>query len=123
MKLATVISFLIVITSLSYAQEGIQKLSGSYTQEELSIINTENPETIKVLIYGLDNAVVIMDFPNEKSNEIVNTIDLPEGEFNFTDLGLKIENQNQYFKVNGTNKLLMVKSMWVLNNEMKNNTK
>jgi hypothetical protein len=38
----------------------------------------------------------------------------------FTDLGLKILNENQYFRIKDSNNMLVVKSMYVLKNELKN---
>lgn len=38
-------------------------------------------------------------------------------------IGVKIINKTQYFTITGTNDLLVVKSSWVLENEMKNSKK
>ena len=42
----------------------------------------------------------------------------PENNPTFDDLGLDIINSNQYFKIEGTDKMLVVKSIWVLDNEL-----
>jgi hypothetical protein len=55
-----------------------------------------------------------MDFPE---------IEVKKQVVNFTDLGLKIEDFTQYFIVKNQNKLLVVKSSYILDLEIKNKKK
>ena len=82
----------------------------------------ENPEQLRMLNYALDNAFYVIDFPKEKKNELQKTItyDLKK-KASFIELGLTIQKENQYFKINGSDKVLVLKSEWLLLNEL--NTK
>lgn len=103
---------------LSLSQEVDSRLLSRYSSQELSELVKENPEEYKFLVYALDNAVYMTDVPKGKSVDF-QTIDIANKELNFLDLGLTIKNENQYFKVEGQDKLLVVKSRLVLNHENK----
>ncbi len=75
-------------------------------------------EELKLLNYALENAVYITGIPSKNAMEL-KTISVPLTIVKFTDAGLKIENQNQYFKIEGTDKMMVVKSNYVLHNELK----
>ncbi len=105
------------IFSFSQEKESNLQLLKLYSESELNEMIQKSPEKYKALVYGLENATYITDFP--KGKEVEKSISLPSGEFNYIDLGLKIKNTNQYFKVTGTNKILVVKSFYVLENEIK----
>jgi len=75
-------------------------------------------EELKLLNYALENAVYITEIPSKNAIEL-KTISVPLTMVKFTDAGLKIENQNQYFKIEGKDKMLVVKSIYVLQNELK----
>ena len=105
-----------------FSQDYDKRLLNTYSVDELSTLKKEQPENFKMLNYALDNALYILDLPKEKSAEISAAINY---DFNtkptFLALGLSIQKQNQYFKINGSNKMLVLKSEWVLMNEL--NTK
>jgi hypothetical protein len=101
---------------VSKAQKHNAELLKSYSKSELS--NFDN-ETLKILEYGITNAVYLTAIPTGKEVNIQEII-ISGNSMRFTDLGLKILNENQYFKVKGTNNMLVVKSLYVLKNELKN---
>ena len=73
-------------------------------------------------VYAVDKACYVSDLPKGKEAKLDGAINVDISKpLNFIDLGLDIKSVNQYFKINGTDKMLVVKSEFVLNNELKNN--
>lgn len=110
------------ISLASFSQEFDNRLLKSYSESELQTIKSESPELIKVLNYALDNACYFSqinegkDYSDLPSISLKSTSQLP----GIDELGLKIEKQNQYYRIEGTDKLLFVKSEWVIQHELKN---
>jgi hypothetical protein len=101
------------------AQDYKKELLKSYTTQEL---NGFTKSKITILEYALENSCYFTPLPEGK------TMDFPEIEVkkqvaNFTDFGLKIEDFTQYFIVKNQNKLLVVKSSYILDLEIKNKKK
>jgi hypothetical protein len=106
--------FLFVFGFKSHSQKYNSELLKSYSKEELQNFDSE---TIKVLEYGLENAVYYAELPSNKGinfNEIVNE----SNSLRYTDFRLKIAKENQYFRIKNSNKMMVVKSMFVLKNEL-----
>lgn len=103
---------------LSFSQELDSRLLDRYAPEELTEMYNNNQQEYRLLVYALDNAVYLTDFPKGKDTEF-ESIDISGSELDFVALGLTIKNENQYFKVVGQDKLLVVKSRLVLNHENK----
>lgn len=101
---------------ISNAQKNNEELLKSYSKTELSSFDNE---TIKILEYGISNAVYLTTIPLGKEIQLPE-INISNNSVKFTDLGLKIMNENQYFRVKNTNNMLVVKSLYVLKNELKN---
>jgi hypothetical protein len=121
MKTAFILLFSVLISSFSYSQDYDKRLEKLYSVEELTAMQKENPAKIVVLNYALDNAVYTLDLPLEKKSDFTESINYDfKKKPNFIELGLKIENQNQYFKINGSEKILVIKSEYLLNYELKN---
>ncbi|MBM3160100.1 MAG: hypothetical protein FJZ66_02100 [Bacteroidetes bacterium] len=108
--------FLFYTVSVS-AQSDASELEKSYTTKELK---TMSPDDLNLLVYALENAIYITEIPQGK-NLNLESISVPLTISKFTDAALKIENQNQYYQINGTSKMLVVKSKYVLQNEIKTN--
>lgn len=117
-KLFSLLLFLFIF-QFAQAQKFNPELLKSYSKSELSQIEKENPNQIKVLEYAISNACYYIDKPTSKSAEYP-TIDSKNDSKNFTDLGLKITDRTQYFISQTSGKLLVVKSLFVLELEMKN---
>lgn len=118
-------STLTLISSLvfgfSFAQSYNQQLLKVYQVEKLNAIQENNPEKILDLNYAVENACYFTQISGKSldgisSITLSNTNKAPK----FTDLGLKITNSNQYFKITGSDKILVIKSEIVINNERKN---
>jgi hypothetical protein len=114
-KIIALVAF-VSLSLISFAQKYNGELLKSYSKTELS--NFDN-ETIKILEYGITNAVYLTAIPSGKEIQLPEII-LANNSAKFTDLGLKIINENQYFKVKDSNNMLVIKSLYVLSNELKN---
>lgn len=72
-----------------------------------------------LLDYALDNALYVANYDSSRGGNfeiiLVDSKNLPT----FIELNLEITDSNQYFKISGEEKLLVVKSAIVLNHEMK----
>jgi hypothetical protein len=101
------------------AQQFNPSLLKSYSKSELIKIEQENPNQLKVLDYAILNACYYIDKPTNKSVEYP-IIDTNNDSTNFTELGLKITDKTQYYISKNSGKLLVVKSLYVLELEMKN---
>ena len=113
-----------------HCQSYNQELLKSYSNKELS---QNNSNEIKLLNYAIDHACYIVKKPPlEKISktsaegstiklafiEIKNQPYLDLKKMKFTDLQLKITDRNQYFLIKDSNQMLVVKSKWVLQNEI-----
>lgn len=119
MKTTFILLLSILISSISFSQEFDKRLEKTYTSSQLTTMQKENPAQLNLLNYALDNVLYVIDMPKEKMSEIQKTItyDLKK-KATFLELGLTIQKENQYFKINGLDKVLVVKSEWMLLNEL-----
>ncbi len=120
MKTIFTLLLAILVSGAVNAQKNDPRLLSAYSSDELTQIQQEKPEFLNILNYALDNACYFTE-TGDKDNggleiiEISNTTTVPC----FAELGLKITSQNQYFRVKGSDKILVVKSEIVLSHEMK----
>lgn len=114
-----ILAIALSICSFSFSQEIDVRLTKKYSQTELNQMIHENPSQYKMLVYALDNACYVIEVPEGKEIASFGTVDVDTSKpYTFIDLGLEITSQNQYLKINGTKKMLVVKSEWVLNHEL-----
>lgn len=119
MKTTFVLLLSIFISSVTYSQDFDIRLEKVYTSTQLKTMQKENPAQLRMLNYALDNALYVIDLPKEKTSEIQKTITFDlKNRATFIELGLTIQKENQYFKINGSDKVLVVKSEWLLLNEL-----
>ena len=111
----------IVLAQKQTTQE--KELLKVYDKNELNNFKKDSDQ-FAVLCYAVDHATYMIDAPKDKDvsafPEI--TIKMDEAPM-FTDLNIKISDRSQYFRVAGQNKLLIVKSMYVLQLEMNKTSK
>lgn len=117
MKLLTTLGFLLFVGTVSFSQEIDDRLLAKYTVTELNQMIEDSPKDYALLTYALDNAIYVAEGSNPKAAGL-ETISSPAAGATFIDLGLEIKEENQYFQISGQDKLLVVKSKWVLNHEM-----
>ncbi|MBL1280155.1 MAG: hypothetical protein COA33_007780 [Fluviicola sp.] len=118
MKNIHIVIVSILLSSSLYSQEVDSRLLKNYSSEELSELITTDSDKYNILVLAIENGIEILDFPSEKSKKVTQEIELPAGKFSYLDLGLKIEDSNQYFRIKDTDKILYVKSFFVLKNEL-----
>ena len=112
---------LLVLTQQLVAQKASPALSKSYSKTELLAFEQDSQGTINVLNYAIDHACYSVLIPEGKDVSQFPTISLKsKKDIRFTDYQLQIKDRTQYFKIEGTNELLVVKSINVLRLEMQN---
>lgn len=118
MKLLFPLCLTLFLSGSLFSQEIDGRLLKRYTSSELAEMKASNPANYSMLIYALDNALYLADMPEGKdfSADVIE-VDI-ENLPSYIELGLEIKKENQYFMVAGQNKLLIMKSEWVLNHEM-----
>jgi hypothetical protein len=110
---------MMVLSSFSIAQKYNNELLNSYTKSEIQSMDVE---TLQALEYGIENAIYFITIPKEKQSNFL-VIKNPNSTTKYTSLGLKITSENQYFEIKETNQLMVVKSLYVLKNELLNKNK
>lgn len=109
-------SFLLTLflaVSFSYSQTTNSNiLLERYSESELNELKEHQPEEYQILLNALERGVFIGDIPTQKGKEIefdgTLEVDLTE-DHTFISLGLQLkENNYQYYKIKGTNKLVGV---------------
>ncbi len=118
MKKTSLLFVSLCFSLLSFSQNVKETLVNSYTAEEIESIESNDPEKYEMLVYALDHATYLGQY-NEEKHGSLQKIDVSIENPRFTDLGVKIEKVNQYFYAPALNKVVVVKSEWVLSEEMK----
>lgn len=119
MKLTIVSLLLTCCAFYSSSQDFNNRLTTVYSVTELDEIAEYHPERVKILNYALDNAFEVLPLPKGKESKLNGELQIQDlDQLSFETLKLKIAESNQYYKISGTDKLLLVKSFFVLENEM-----
>ena len=92
------------------------ELLKSYTIVELEEIKASCPENYNALFYALNNGLYFGNF-DENKHAGLSILEGFDKKKNYTDYGLKIKNTNQYFYFPEINRVMVLKSYWVLKNE------
>ncbi len=118
MKLIFSLTLFLCLCFRAFSQDKNSQLLLSYSQEELNLIEQADEHQFQLLNYAVDHAIYTSDYHKSKHSDLP-LISLKESvnDPSFTDFGLKIKDQNQYFYWESEGKLLVVKSFWVLNHE------
>lgn len=116
----------VLTSSMSFAQtsnNSDSRLLSKYSKEELKKLQKDSPEEFNYLNYYVANCYKIMELPSEKGNahEIKGTLSIKSLEnINIYDLKLETKDKDyQYYKIEGTTKLLVILS----NEQIKNSYK
>jgi hypothetical protein len=121
MKQILLFTIFLSLSVSGMAQEIDARLSTRYSANELADMNQNDPAKLTLLNYALDHACYIADVPKGKESSLNGVIEMNINEpIDFMALGLEIQKTNQYLRISGTDKVLVVKSEWVLTNEMQN---
>lgn len=115
MKYIFSLFFLLSFSTICTAQKIDETLLNSYSKEELTKIKNTDLEHYDVLVYAIDHGTYFSEYSEAKHGQL-NLKELPSIERlpSFTDLNLKIEAFNQYFYAPKLDKIVVVKSEWVL---------
>lgn len=115
LKNFVLIGMMILGSSSVFSQQIDNRLLKSYEQTELQAMLETDKDKYDLLIYALDHGLQIITVVKEKEVKYNGTISLPSGKYTFADLGLRIGEMEQYFQIEGTGSVLMVKSFSYLN--------
>tara|TARA_B110000046_G_scaffold150573_1_gene159025 strand:+ start:1039 stop:1413 length:375 start_codon:yes stop_codon:yes gene_type:complete len=121
MKLFLSLTLFLCFCFIGHAQDFPSKLLLSYSQQELDHLKQKDQEKFLLLAYAVEHAIYTGAFYASKHSGL-DKIELETEVSNpsFTDFGFKITDVNQYFYWESRDKVLVVKSFWVLENEQKN---
>ena len=95
----------------SNAQEVDSRLLVKYKKSEIEKIIKEDPSHYQFLINALDRGLFIAEIPTEKGNDFVydGTLNIdPNVTHTYLSLGKEILDVGQYFRIAGTNKMLVI---------------
>ncbi len=115
LKNFVLIGMMILGSSSVFSQQIDNRLLKSYEQTELQTMLESDKDKYDLLVYALDNGLQEITIGKGKEVSFKGTISLPQGKYTFADLGLKIEEMEQYYKIEGKESVLMVKSFTLLN--------
>ena len=116
----------LLIILLAFAQQFVAQkaspaLAKSYSKTELQAFEQDGQGTINVLNYAIDHACYTVVIPEGKDVSQFPSISVKsKKDLRFTDYQLQIKDRTQYFKIEGSNELLVVKSINILKLEMQN---
>jgi uncharacterized protein YsxB (DUF464 family) len=110
-KICASIGFFLVLSFSSFSQEIDPRFKGHYTIKEIQDLQKNNPQEYQFLINALDKGMFISDIPQEKEKDVKFhgelTID-PNEAHTFLSIGKKITDEYQYYRITGTNKMVVV---------------
>lgn len=118
----SILTLFLGLSTLAVAQtaEG-QKTPQVQTIEQLQANNPK--EYNSVLNYAEKNGTVIMDLPKGKEARLTGEISMEKAQLKDpSEMGLKIPSANEYYRISGTEKMLLVKSLYTLQQEMKSHS-
>ncbi len=120
MKKILAITVSMLLCGTLFSQKIDNRLLKSFDENTLIDLKKNDVQKYNLLISSIGNAIEIVELPLKKGkSKLLNEITLPDGEYNYLDLGLEIKEENQYFKITNTDKMMIVKSFYVLRNELK----
>ena len=119
MKITILFCFIIISVGSVSAQEIDNRLLYKYSQNELQTMIDTDTDQYEFLEYALDNAIYVANYDCSKGGNFTSISVDVDAIPSFIELGIDISDRNQYFKIEGEEKLLVVKSAVVLKYEMK----
>lgn len=128
MKYYTIAICFVCLSTYSLAQNRDDKMSSLYSAEKLSLLKANDLKEYNLLSHALENGTYVTKAPEGKTEGFTQSINWSLSEQpTFLELsdqfGIKLENFNQYIRINGTDKMVVVKSRYVLENELLNKKK
>lgn len=118
-RFTLLVSSFFVFSAFSFAQTEIREtVKEPQTMEQIAA--NSPAEHAKLLKFAETHGSTIMDFPKGKDAKLNGEVTMEQA--NLIDpikMGLGILPTNQYFRITDTDKMLMVKSVFLLQQEMK----
>lgn len=118
-KITLLVSAIFVFSAFSFAQTEIRETAKEVQTMEQIAANSP-AEHAKLLKFAETHGSTIMDFPKGKEAKLDGEVTMEQAKLiDPIKMGLSILTANQYFRISGTEKMLMVKSVFILQQEMK----
>lgn len=110
-KIFTLLLLVLGFSSVAFCQDFDQRLLGKYTKKEIIKMQESNPNEYQFLVNALDKGLFISEIPAEKAKDVVfdGTLKIdPKGTHTFISLKKDILERYQYFKIEGTNMMVVI---------------
>ncbi len=110
-KLLLAISLIFVIGTNLEAQEIDSRLLVKYKKSEIKKMMAENPSEYQFQLNALNRGMFISEIPAEKGKDVAFDGEIKlnlEKEYTYLSLGKQIIDRYQYFKIKGTNKMVVI---------------
>ena len=110
-KLLLALSLVLVIGTNLEAQEIDSRLQVKYKKSEIKKMMIENPTEYQFELNALNRGMFISEIPTEKGKDIVFDGEIKlnlDKEHTYLSLGKEIIDRYQYFKIKGTNKMVVI---------------
>lgn len=110
-KLLLAISLIFMIGTNLEAQEIDSRLLVKYKKSEIKKMMAENPSEYQFELNALNRGMFISEIPSEKGKDIVFDGEIKlnlDKEHTYLSLGKTITDRYQYFKIKGTNKMVVI---------------
>lgn len=101
---------------LSYGQQTTKKPVKQISVDQNAPLLTKEMEQYAIAHGSFITTAVVKDQPIDYTGEVSMEI---AKKVNPAEMGIKITDSDQYYKITGTNQMLVVKSTWALDGEMK----
>ena len=110
------------ISSLAQQIEADPRLEVKFSNSELQAMKNDSPEELSFLNYCLDHAYIISDYKEKKSgNSELKSISIQDiNNVNFFALNIELNNEIQYFQIEGVDKILVIQAENALRYKFKN---
>ncbi len=110
-KIFTLLLLVLGFSSVALCQDFDQRLLGKYTKKEIVKMQESNPNEYQFLVNALDKGLFISEIPAEKAKDVVfdGTLKIdPKGTHTFISLKKDILERYQYYKIEGTNMMVVI---------------
>lgn len=110
-KIFTLLVLVLGFSSIAECQDFDQRLLGKYTKKEIVKMQESNPNEYQFLVNALDKGLFISEIPAEKAKDVVfdGTLKIdPKGTHTFISLKKDILERYQYYKIEGTNMMVVI---------------
>lgn len=126
LKKIILFSLFFIGTTALFSQEIDQRLLKKYSKKELLEMQKNDPQEYQFLINALDKGLFICEIPSQKGKEVTfdGTLKIdPTQTHTYISLGKEITDKYQYYRIEGTTKMLVIQPKIFLDKRVLNSKK